>query len=146
MINHRGSEGFPLSRNFYILYCSGGPGLTESYEGPKLRVFLFFLAPKLRVVSINTKEKVCEIRVSMMMNSDAAASREKMIATTALFSTSGSDEKANIFERLRSLIGETLDRIVREEESKGVSITQPDLVDWVNRLDKDGLSGWIERR
>ncbi|XP_023643456.1 uncharacterized protein LOC111831951 isoform X2 [Capsella rubella] len=55
-------------------------------------------------------------------------------------------EKNNIFEKLRSLMGETLDFVMREEEKKGdVSFTQADLVSTAEQLDKS-LSGWIERR
>ncbi|KFK43459.1 hypothetical protein AALP_AA1G128000 [Arabis alpina] len=40
------------------------------------------------------------------------------------------------FEKFRSLIVETVDLILREEEKKGISVTQADLLKWAKRLEK----------
>ncbi|KAG7653920.1 hypothetical protein ISN44_As01g011370 [Arabidopsis suecica] len=46
--------------------------------------------------------------------------------------------KSSIFEKLRSLTSETLDFIIREEEKKGVSVTQADLVSSAKQLLMEG--------
>ncbi|CAL9214555.1 unnamed protein product [Arabidopsis halleri] len=46
--------------------------------------------------------------------------------------------KSSIFKKLGSLISETLDLIMKDEEKKGVSITHEDLVSWAKQLDKEG--------
>ncbi|CAL9214554.1 unnamed protein product [Arabidopsis halleri] len=54
--------------------------------------------------------------------------------------SSSADEnaKSSIFEKLRSLTRETLDFIIREEEKKGVSVTQADLVSSAKQLHMEG--------
>lgn len=44
--------------------------------------------------------------------------------------------KMKVFQKLKSLTVETIDLILREEEKKGVYVTQTDLVRWAKRLDK----------
>ncbi|KAL0654295.1 hypothetical protein Bca4012_096986 [Brassica carinata] len=47
--------------------------------------------------------------------------------------------KMKVFQKLKSLTVETIDLILKEEEKKGVYVTQTDLVRWAKR-------GWIKRR
>ncbi|CAH8251942.1 unnamed protein product [Arabidopsis lyrata] len=61
--------------------------------------------------------------------------------------------KSSIFEKLRSLTRETLDFIIREEEKKGVSVTQADLVSSAKQLLMEGkrldalqIFMWIYRK
>lgn len=44
--------------------------------------------------------------------------------------------KRKVFQKLKSLTVETIDLILKEEEKKGVYVTQTDLVRWAKRLDK----------
>ncbi|KAG2300873.1 hypothetical protein Bca52824_037345 [Brassica carinata] len=41
-----------------------------------------------------------------------------------------------VFQKLKSLTVETIDLILREEEKKGLYVTQADLVRWAKRLDQ----------
>lgn len=49
----------------------------------------------------------------------------------------GKVEKRKVFQKLKSLTVETIDLILREEEKKGVYVTQTDLVSWAKRLAKN---------
>lgn len=44
--------------------------------------------------------------------------------------------KMKVFQKLKSLTVETIDLILKEEEKKGVYVTQTDLVRWAKRIDK----------
>ncbi|XP_010496366.1 PREDICTED: pentatricopeptide repeat-containing protein At1g02370, mitochondrial-like [Camelina sativa] len=65
-----------------------------------------------------------------------------------------SPEKNSTLEKLRSLMGETLDFIMREEEKKGaVSFTHADLITTAEQLDKEGkhdyafeILEWMDRK
>ncbi|XP_019084192.1 PREDICTED: pentatricopeptide repeat-containing protein At1g02370, mitochondrial-like [Camelina sativa] len=65
-----------------------------------------------------------------------------------------SPEKNSILEKLRSLMGETLDFIMREEEKKGaVSFTHADLITTTEQVDKEGkhdyafeILEWMDRK
>ncbi|RID48738.1 hypothetical protein BRARA_I05227 [Brassica rapa] len=67
----------------------------------------------------------------------------KMACTTFSSSVENSDPikaekvgKMKVFQKLKSLTVETIDLILKEEEKKGVYVTQTDLVRWAKRIDK----------